>query len=375
MNISLPPVTLVVTSYNYEKYIIDCLESIKQQTYPHVKCVIVDDCSTDSSREKIKDFIKKNAKSRIPFCLVEQEENKGQLAGFLRGIEESDTPFVSFIDADDLLFPEYVTCHIQVHLSTNVAMTNSQQIDLDSEGYAVSFFLQVSTGTPIPRNFTIQAKSPEEFSQISSSANHFQRDFHCKVITQKDHNLFDWHWSPTTSSMFRRSVLEFFLHAEGLTTWGICADNLLFKFAHLIGGSCLIQKKLSAYRRHGENLFSSDKLIGNLRYFPEKSVDKGEEFRHSMPFSILQIFRSGKEAFIREVGKIEYHGLVRNIMYYMSYRSIVAHHKLLFQLLDIKSLKCFFLLCVKVFVKKILLNQQIKKERALQKKSRRNKNL
>jgi glycosyltransferase involved in cell wall biosynthesis len=53
---SNPLVTVYISSYNHEKYIRECIESIINQTYPNLEIVIQDDCSTDSSREIIAEY-------------------------------------------------------------------------------------------------------------------------------------------------------------------------------------------------------------------------------------------------------------------------------------------------------------------------------
>ena len=73
----MPLVTFVVTSYNYEKYILKTLESIKSQTYKNIEIIVVDDKSSDNSVELIKKFISENRDLNIK--LTEHEYNYGQL--------------------------------------------------------------------------------------------------------------------------------------------------------------------------------------------------------------------------------------------------------------------------------------------------------
>ena len=55
--LKFPLVSFVVTSYNYEKYILETLESIKSQTYKNFEIIVVDDCSKDKSCDIVEDFI------------------------------------------------------------------------------------------------------------------------------------------------------------------------------------------------------------------------------------------------------------------------------------------------------------------------------
>ena len=49
-------VSVIITSYNYEQYIKDAIESVLNQTYSDFELVIIDDCSTDNSANIIKQF-------------------------------------------------------------------------------------------------------------------------------------------------------------------------------------------------------------------------------------------------------------------------------------------------------------------------------
>ena len=126
--LKLPLVTFVVTSYNYEKYILKTLESIKAQTYKNFEIIVVDDCSSDNSCEIIEDFISDNQDLKI--TLIKNETNQGQLASMIRGLENAKGQFISFIDSDDILLPEYAQSHIRVHMETSAAFTSCQIVEI-----------------------------------------------------------------------------------------------------------------------------------------------------------------------------------------------------------------------------------------------------
>ena len=53
-------VSVVITNYNHEEYIVECLDSIKNQTYKNIEIIIIDDASTDNSVEVINNWIEIN---------------------------------------------------------------------------------------------------------------------------------------------------------------------------------------------------------------------------------------------------------------------------------------------------------------------------
>lgn len=93
-----PELTIVVTAYNNGLYVRECLKSIYNQTYQNYKVIVVEDKSTDNTKEVIKEYIqdKKN------FQLIELLENSGS-ASLPRniGIEHTDTEYIMFLDGDD----------------------------------------------------------------------------------------------------------------------------------------------------------------------------------------------------------------------------------------------------------------------------------
>ncbi len=113
--LKLPLVSFIVTSFNYEKYVIKTLESIKNQTYENIAIIVVDDKSTDNSVEKIKEFAHHNKDLNI--TLLEHEINKGQMAAMQTGLKAANGQFVCFVDSDDILVKDYTKTLIRVHMS------------------------------------------------------------------------------------------------------------------------------------------------------------------------------------------------------------------------------------------------------------------
>ena len=94
---ALPAVDIVVDNYNYGRFLRAAIESALAQAYEHVSVIVVDDGSTDDSREVIASF-----GDRIVPVL---KENGGQASAFNAGLTRSQGDIVVFLDADDLLAP------------------------------------------------------------------------------------------------------------------------------------------------------------------------------------------------------------------------------------------------------------------------------
>lgn len=97
---SEPLVSVVIPSYNIEKFIIDALESVKKQTYQNFEVIVVDDGSTDGTKDLIRQFL-----SDQRFKLIEQK-NSGPAAARNLGVCHSKGEFIAFLDGDDEWVPD-----------------------------------------------------------------------------------------------------------------------------------------------------------------------------------------------------------------------------------------------------------------------------
>lgn len=241
--LKLPLVSFIVTSYNYGKYISKTLESIKTQTYKQFEIIVVDDCSTDNSCEIIEDFISYNQDLKI--TLIKNEKNIGQFASMINGLKAAQGQFISFIDSDDVLMPQYAQSHIRVHLETSVAFTSCQIAEIGEEN---EIHTLNSISSPHCQNLD------ELFT--GDKVNY-------KILKNK--RFGGWYWSPNSSAMFRKASIELIKDFQNTENWKICPDKFLFNFANLIGGSAIIYTPLIGYRRHKNNAGTSNPVTGDKR--------------------------------------------------------------------------------------------------------------
>lgn len=108
-----PIVTVVVYTYNSSSYIIETLDSIKQQSYPDLMLCITDDCSSDSTVEICKKWIDKNKDRFIKTKLLTSENNTGISANANRGWDACETEYIKDIAGDDLLLPNCIQEYIE----------------------------------------------------------------------------------------------------------------------------------------------------------------------------------------------------------------------------------------------------------------------
>ena len=115
-------VTIIVATYNSSKYVLETLESIKNQTYPHLSLIITDDCSTDDTVDICKKWVGLNESRFVETQILESQINTGISGNGNRGAAACKTKWVKGIAGDDLLMPnciqdnvDYVLSHPEVH--------------------------------------------------------------------------------------------------------------------------------------------------------------------------------------------------------------------------------------------------------------------
>ena len=89
-------VSIIMPSYNCEKYIKSSIQSVIDQTYPFWELLIVDDCSTDKTVEIIKSFKDERIK------LFQNEKNSGAALSRNLALREANGKWVAFLDSDDI---------------------------------------------------------------------------------------------------------------------------------------------------------------------------------------------------------------------------------------------------------------------------------
>jgi glycosyltransferase involved in cell wall biosynthesis len=96
----------VIPCWNGERFVSDAIESALAQTYPNIEVIVIDDGSTDGTKDVLGSF-----KDRIRW---ESTPNRGGSAARTRGMEIANGDFIQFLDVDDLLHPRKIAAQLEV---------------------------------------------------------------------------------------------------------------------------------------------------------------------------------------------------------------------------------------------------------------------
>ncbi|MGE4579973.1 MAG: glycosyltransferase family 2 protein [Desulfuromonadales bacterium] len=106
----MPHVSVIIPTYNREKFIGTTIESVINQTYKDIEIIVVDDASTDKTVEIVSEMQKQ---SNLPFRIEILPENYGVSSARNLGIFRAQGNLISFLDSDDFWFPQKLEKQIE----------------------------------------------------------------------------------------------------------------------------------------------------------------------------------------------------------------------------------------------------------------------
>lgn len=120
-------VSIITPVHNSEQFLSHCIDSVLGQTYSYWEHILVDDCSSDGSKDLIKSFQKKDP--RIKYHRL--QKNSGAGIARNKGIEFAKGKYIAFLDSDDVWYPEKLKkqLHFMKQNNYNFTFTDYDQIN------------------------------------------------------------------------------------------------------------------------------------------------------------------------------------------------------------------------------------------------------
>lgn len=215
-----PLISIVVTSYNYEIFIRETLDSLLKQTYNNYEILVVDDGSTDNSVEVIKEYASKY--ENIKLLLHPRGVNKGIIASMKLAISNAQGEYVAFCESDDYWAPQHLEKKIEMinkYKNVNIISNNIQLVG--------------------------DKKCIEQREEYISIVRELLRDGGNKIDLKHNQEV---NFIPTFSSvMIKREILQSLDYESPIPAWidfwlyrQILKDNLLF----------FVDDKITYWRQH-----------------------------------------------------------------------------------------------------------------------------
>lgn len=123
-------VSIITPTFNSEKYILETIESVKNQTYHNWEMIIVDDCSNDNTVSLIKNEIRKDHRIR----LIQQKNNVGAAVARNTAIKNAKGKYMAFLDSDDLWHPRKLEVQLSFMKHKDIAFSFTEYEIINEDG-------------------------------------------------------------------------------------------------------------------------------------------------------------------------------------------------------------------------------------------------
>ena len=130
---NFPLVIAFVGCYNHSRFVEQCLDSVKHQTYPNVQVIIFDDCSKDNSVAVIDTWLKKH---RLDWQFIPHKRNIGICASLNEVLRLARGKYISMVAADDVWLPDKTARQVEImeRLPEDVGVVYSDAFQIDENG-------------------------------------------------------------------------------------------------------------------------------------------------------------------------------------------------------------------------------------------------
>lgn len=126
-----PLVSVICACYNQSKFVVESLESVKNQTYQNLEIVIWDDASEDDSVKKIDEWITKNPELNIQF--IKNKENRGICKSLNTAQNLTTGKYIQLLALDDILLPDKIVRHVEI-----LENSKENEVLVFTDGYLIN---------------------------------------------------------------------------------------------------------------------------------------------------------------------------------------------------------------------------------------------
>lgn len=131
-------ISVIIAVYNKEKYLHKCLDSIIAQNYKNLEIILINDGSTDRSKEICEEYEKKDNRIKLISTV-----NRGASSARNLGLDTAQGDYISFIDADDYISKDFYTYlyNYMIKYNADIVECNSVKVKEDNEYNDESFYI------------------------------------------------------------------------------------------------------------------------------------------------------------------------------------------------------------------------------------------
>ena len=210
LNVPSPIISIIVPIYNREKWLRNCLESISSQTFKDWECILVNDGSTDNSLKIAQEYAENDER-----FFVFSQDNQGVSAARNLGLDHTQGKWVTFVDSDDEIAPDYLEILHKLGEENNADLVNASCI----------YHYNGNKKSPRILSDTIYTFQEEDFGNYFSSRMSGIIKLYRLDLIKEHHLRFETKFHFAEDLIF---CIEFYLRAQRFAT----SSKAIYKYCH-----------------------------------------------------------------------------------------------------------------------------------------------
>src|SRR5277367_5955035 len=222
-----PLVSILISNYNYGRFIADSIKSALDQTYSNIELIVCDDGSTDDSVQIIEGYARRDSRLHLI-----RKANGGQASGFNAAFAASRGEVIALLDSDDLFLPhkvERIVADFHAH---------------PESGFGVHRVIRMSADLRRQGVWPMSAPLPCGW-------------YGSRML--QDGGILPY-MPPTSGLSLHRDVAELIFPLPLIEPLVRCPDQLITRLAPLLTKVTRENEALSEYRLHGGNNYGPDRV-------------------------------------------------------------------------------------------------------------------
>lgn len=136
-------VSIITPTYNCGKFISETIESVLNQSYKNWELIIVDDCSTDNTKEIVENYLLKDERIRY----ITLSSNSGAAVTRTTAMKLAKGEFMAFLDSDDLWYPNKIEVQLDFMKRNGYNITCTQYEQINENGIKLNKVIPIRAKT------------------------------------------------------------------------------------------------------------------------------------------------------------------------------------------------------------------------------------
>lgn len=232
-------VSVIMPAYNAGKTISAAIDSVLGQTYSDLELIVINDCSTDDTKE----IAEKYAAADCRVKLINNSVNSGVSTSRNKGVSSAEGEFIAFLDSDDMWRKDKLEKQLAVMLSNDAVLSYTASSFIDSNGNPFNYVMEAEEKTDL--------KTLLKKNLVSCSSAMIKADVMKKIKMPNDKMHEDYYVWITVLRQYKYAygvnepLLIYRLAANSKSSNRFKSAKMIYNTYHAVGYNCFLAALLT----------------------------------------------------------------------------------------------------------------------------------